>query len=68
MLKTLISPSYLLNNTHICHIAPLFIPKASKLKKGGNNMDNNSEEQFLIIQARVESNKQDTDEKLTQIT
>ena len=31
-------------------------------------MDKNSEEQFLIIQATVESNKQDTDEKLTQTT
>ena len=38
-------------------------------------MDNNSDEQFIVIQATIDSNKQETDEKqmntdekLTQIT
>ena len=31
-------------------------------------MDNNSDEQFLIIQSTVKANKKDTDEKLTQTT
>ena len=31
-----------------------------KMLKGGNKMDNNYDEQFLVIQAIVEANKQDT--------
>ena len=31
-------------------------------------MDNKSDEQFLVIQATVESNEQENDEKLTHIT
>ena len=45
------------------------------MPKGGNKMDNNSDEQLLIIQSRIDANKQhndekqmSTDEKLTQIT
>ena len=38
------------------------------MPKGGNNMDNKSYEQFLIIQAKFYAYKQETNEKLTQIT
>ena len=31
-------------------------------------MDTNSDEQLLIIQSKVESNNQETDEKLTKLT
>ena len=34
VLNTLISPGCFLINTHLRHIAPLFIPKSSKLQKG----------------------------------
>ena len=45
------------------------------MPKGGNNMDTNSDEQFLVIKATIETNKQEadnnnnsTDEKLTLLT
>ena len=45
------------------------------MPKGGNNMDTNSYEQFLIIESTIEANKQEadknqfkTDEKLTLLT
>ena len=33
------------------------------MPKGGKNMDNKSDEQFLIIQATIKANRKDTDEK-----
>ena len=33
------------------------------MQKGGNNVDNKSDEQFLIIQSLIEANRQETDEK-----
>ena len=33
------------------------------MKKGGNKMENKSDEQFLIIQATVEAKNQETDDK-----
>ena len=33
------------------------------MPKGGNNMDTNSYEQFLIIESTIEANKQEADEK-----
>ena len=45
------------------------------MKKGSNNMDNTSDEQFIILQAAIEPNKQETkainqdsDDKMTKIT
>ena len=45
------------------------------MTKGGNNMDKNSIEKFLITQDKIDANKQETDkkqiktdEKLTHIT
>ena len=34
VLNTLISPGYLLINSHLYHIAPLFVPQASKFQNG----------------------------------
>ena len=65
ILNTLISPGYSLINSHLRHIVPLFIPQASKCQKGGSNMYNNPDEQFLIIQSKIEANMQETDEKQT---
>ena len=33
------------------------------MQKGGNNVDNKSDEQFLVIQSLIEANRQETDEK-----
>ena len=38
------------------------------MPKGGNTMDIKSDEKFLFIEATIEANKQDTDEKITRIT
>ena len=45
------------------------------MPKGGNKMDTKSDEQFLVIEATIEYNKQDfdknhkkTDEKITLLT
>ena len=38
------------------------------MPKVGNTMDNNSDDQSLIMQAKIEANRQDNDEKLTNIT
>ena len=34
-----------------------------KIPKGGNKMDTKSDDQFIILQATIESNKQEADEK-----
>ena len=56
----MVSPDYSLINAHLFHIAPLLIPQALKFQKG-NKIDTKSDEKFLIIQATIESNRQDTD-------
>ena len=38
------------------------------MPSGRNNMDNISDFQLLIIQAMIESNKQDSDEKMKNLT
>ena len=36
--------------------------------KKSNNMDNKSNEQFITMQATIESNRQESDEKMENIT
>ena len=38
------------------------------MTSGRNNMDNNSDDQLLIMQATIEVNKQNSDEKTKNIT
>ena len=38
------------------------------MKKIGNNMDNKSDEQLLIIKGKTEANKQESDEKTKKLT
>ena len=61
-MNTLISRGCLFVNYHLLHIAPLCIPKASKFQKGVTIWIN-YDEQILIIQDTIESNRQETDEK-----
>ena len=37
------------------------------MPSGQNNMDNKSDDQLLIVQATIESNKQDSDEKMKKL-
>ena len=38
------------------------------MKKGSKEMDNKSYEQFIIMQATIEANKQDFDDKMAKLT
>ena len=46
----------------------IFMPKASIFTKGVNKTDNKSDEQFIIMQATIEANGQDFDEKTAKLT
>ena len=38
------------------------------MPKRGSNMDNKSDEQFIITQDTIESNRQESDDKITKLT
>ena len=78
MLKTLISSGYSLINAHMCHIEPnhnhcpisviLTLIHRDSIFQVGKNMDNKSDEQLLIRQATIESNRKYSDEKMKNLT
>ena len=79
MLNTLISPGYFLINAQLRHIAPNFhnhcpisviLPFITESLRCHveKNMDNKSYDQLLIVQSEIEANRQDSDEKMKNIT
>ena len=37
------------------------------MTEGGNNMDNNSDEQLIIMKSTIEANRQESDEKIMKL-